>query len=128
MPDDLIRVQLEQERYATGELLVGAFCLDDPPADLESVELSVLWQTEGKGTTDMGVIQHTAWTRAANTLADLGNPQEISATLPRSPWSYDGTLVKVRWCVRVRVRWGRRGEEVREAPFELGPFSDGQQP
>jgi hypothetical protein len=124
MPADLIRVQLEQDDYAASDLLAGAFCIDDPPPDLESVELSVLWQTEGKGDTDMGVIHHTAWEQKGGTLAGLANPEEFSVTLPRSPWSYDGQLVKIRWCVRVRARWGNSGEEVREAPFQLGPFAD----
>lgn len=121
MPEGRIRLQLEQDEYTPGDLLVGAFCLDEAPPDLESVEQSVLWQTEGKGDTDLGVIQHTAWTRSTGTLADLANPQEFSVTLPRTPWSYDGKLIKIRWLVRVRIRWGRKGEEVRDASFQLSP-------
>jgi len=128
MPADMIRLQLEQEEYAPGDLLVGAFCLDEQPPDLESVELSVLWQTEGKGDEDLDAIHHTAWNRSTDTLASLANPQEFSVTLPRSPWSYDGTLIKICWCVRVRARWGRQGEEVCEASFQLGPTQDVQAP
>jgi hypothetical protein len=41
--------------------------------------------------------------------------------LPNSPWSYDGTLVKIHWTARLRLRYGKTGEVLAEAPFVLVP-------
>jgi hypothetical protein len=34
---------------------------------------------------------------------DLRRPQPFSTVLPKSPLSYDGRIVKIRWCIRVRA-------------------------
>ena len=51
---------------------------------------------------------------------DLRELRRFKTTLPASPLSYDGEIVKIRWCVRVRA-FLRRGKEVFfEQPFQLG--------
>jgi hypothetical protein len=117
-----VRVELAGGRFHPGDELGGAFVLPGgPPADCESVELSVLWHTTGKGTEDLGVVHYRGWTAADGTLTELPNPGTFSVRLPNTPWSYDGTLVKVHWAARVRVRYGATGEVVAEAPFVLAP-------
>src|SRR5688572_13012933 len=117
-----VRVEITADRFHPGDEGSGAFVLPGgPPADCESVELSVLWHTSGKGTEDLGVIHYQDWTAADATLADLPNPGTFSVRLPNTPWSYDGTLVKIHWAARVRVRFGTSGEVVAEAPFVLAP-------
>ena len=80
----------------------------------------MLWHTEGKGDEDMAV--HEFWRRDADDGRPLDprRPERFSTTLPNSPLSYDGQIVKVRWCVRVRVFPHRGKEIVGEKGFQLG--------
>jgi hypothetical protein len=41
-------------------------------------------------------------------------------TLPMSPLSYDGVILKIRWCVRVRVFLTKGREYVAQTRFQLG--------
>lgn len=117
-----VRVEVAGERFHPGDEVAGAFVLaGGPPADCESVEFSVLWFTSGKGTEDLGVIHYQRWATADGTLGGLPNPGSFAVRLPNTPWSYDGTLVKIHWAARLRVRYGRAGEVVANAPFVLAP-------
>src|SRR5262245_29949120 len=103
-----VRVELNGAEYRPGDEVSGAFVIPGgAPPDTESVELSVLWHTSGKGTEDLGVIHYRSWSAADGTLAAMPNPGTFSAVLPRTPWTYDGELVKIHWVARVRVRHGR---------------------
>lgn len=118
----LVVVKLEEPSYGPGELLVGAFALDgEIPDDLATVELSVLWRTEGRGDEDIGVHHYQCWAAKDESLARLENPQSFSTTAPPSPYSYDGTLIKIQWLARVRVRREGGEEVVEEFPFTIGP-------
>jgi hypothetical protein len=106
--------------YMPGETLSGS-CrwFVEPPSDVRRVEVSVLWRTEGKGDEDFGVhFFHAA--SAQGTYDDLPCPLAFSTTLPPSPLSYDGPLLKIRWYVRVRVFLKRGKEIVCDKPFQLG--------
>jgi hypothetical protein len=116
-----IEVRLEREAYQPGELLAGAFAIEaGPEAELALLELSVLWHTSGKGDEDLGVIHFEDWSPARGRTFDLSRPQAFDVRLPRTPLTYDGFLIKVHWCVRVRARWVGGGETLREEPFRLG--------
>ena len=105
MPPE-IDVRLEQEAYRAGEVLTGAFAVAaDDGDELETLEVSVLWHTAGRGTEDLGVIHFEEWPAAQGRPFDRTQPHAFTCRLPRTPLSYDGVLVKVRWCVRVRARW-----------------------
>jgi hypothetical protein len=48
-------------------------------------------------------------------------PARFETVLPNCPLSYDGLIVKVRWCVRVRAFLHRGGKEVfGQKVFRLG--------
>ena len=47
-------------------------------------------------------------------------PHRFATVLPPSPLSYDGQIVKVCWCVRVRLFMPHAPEAVAEIPFQLG--------
>jgi hypothetical protein len=51
---------------------------------------------------------------------DLRVPQRFSTLLPASPLSYDGQIVKVCWCVRLRLFLPQGKETVAEVAFRLG--------
>ncbi len=87
---------------------------------ISAVEVSVVWLTEGKGTEDLGV--HFFQRLTGNSLAasDWSIPQKVQVPLPESPLSYEGRLLKISWCVRVRFYLNDGTELVAQQPFYLG--------
>jgi hypothetical protein len=120
--EPLISIVLDQNqrRYQPGELLTCEYQVDAVQADdLQAVEASVLWHTEGKGDEDFSV--HWFERRLPQEGAsDLRPLHRISTRLPNSPLSYDGPIVKVRWQVRVRVFLRGGKDYYSEKPFQLG--------
>jgi hypothetical protein len=112
--------------YRPGDSLSGVWT---PAEHLErpvrAAELSVLWYTDDQGDEDLGVhhFEHLSADEAGPVVP--GRPNRFAARLPRSPLSYDGAVVKVSWCVRVRVFWDG-GESCAEAPFRLGDVAPGR--
>ena len=51
---------------------------------------------------------------------DLRVPHRFATVLAASPLSYDGEIVKVCWCVRLRLFLPQGQESVAETPFRLG--------
>lgn len=98
-PGDEVRV-----RYDVGGLT------DEKP---RAVEHSVLWYTEGKGEEDLLV---HFFERAAQPDVRGG----FTVTLPRSPLSYEGVIVKIRWCARVRLFFQGGRDFVSEHVFDVG--------
>lgn len=122
MSAPLITIQLDPGRrdYAPGETLAGRFRWDvEHPDRVSSVEMSILWYTEGKGDEDLGVHyfeEHTIGGQAPHRVAW----RPFSTKLPNSPLCYDGPLIKIRWCVRVRVFLETGKDVVGEKHFRLG--------
>ena len=107
-------------RYEPGDWIAARYRIDglgDEP--IEAVEHSVLWYTEGKGEEDMGVhfFERIADARGA-TAAD--GVISFRARLPASPLSYEGVIVKIRWCARVRIFFRTARDFVSEHVFEVG--------
>jgi hypothetical protein len=84
------------------------------------MELSVLWYTEGKGDEDLAVHFFDRRSNSDGEMVDLRKPQRFATTLPSSPLSYEGVILKICWCVRVRLFPERGKELVAEVPFQLG--------
>jgi hypothetical protein len=82
-----------------------------------TVERSILWYTEGKGEEDIGVHHCERITDRATVEADGGS---FTCRLPASPLSYEGVIVKIRWCVRVRLFFDAGRDFVSEHVFDLG--------
>ncbi len=120
-PAVVIRFDEDQSCYAPGTILAGSFWLRGVVADdLKAVETSVLWYTEGKGDEDMAV--HAFWRHSAEP-GDWTSPQRagrFETLLPQSPLSYTGAILKVRWCVRVRVFLHGGREVIGQRGFRLG--------
>ncbi len=130
-PEVLIRLDDNGRAYLPGDCLSGEYRIEGIDEDnLEAVEVSVLWRTEGKGDEDLAV--HEFWRKdagagrplgpqwAGGETADPARPDRFSTTLPRSPLSYDGQIVKIHWCVRVRVMFKRGRDLVADKVFRLG--------
>ena len=106
--------------YQPDETLAGRYQVELAHADdFRSAELSVLWYTVGQGEEDFGVHFFERHARDDQMLFEVGRPHPFSTRLPNSPLSYQGVLVNVQWCVRVRLFLPRGREVVEEVPFQL---------
>ncbi len=107
--------------FQPGDELEYEFQIDAVEADeLLAVESSVMWYTEGKGDEDMGVHDFRRAVPAETEDGDLRELRRFHIPLPNSPLSYDGKIMKIHWCVRVRVFLRRGKETFMEFPFRLG--------
>jgi hypothetical protein len=97
-----LRIELAGGRTAfkPGEAIAGraSWRVDGDP---ESVELSLFWYTNGKGTQDVGVVQRLTF--AAPRREDQ---REFTLPLPREPYSFSGTLISIVWAVELIVEPG----------------------
>lgn len=108
-------------QYQPGDRLAGRYLVEGTelrPA--RAVEVSVLWYTAGKGEEDMAVHHFERLVDEPDRPLDLRVPRRFATVLPMSPLSYDGIIVKVCWCVRVRVFLTQGQETVNETAFRLG--------
>ncbi len=87
---------------------------------IDRLELSIVWFTEGKGTEDIGVHHFESFTPEEISPDGLGQPVRLSTTLPAGPLSYEGKLFQIRWCVRLRLFLTNGREITNEQPFYLG--------
>jgi hypothetical protein len=107
--------------FGAGDLLRGSFVVDDVEQnEVRSAELSVMWYTVGKGEEDLGVHYFQRFATDGPDAVDLSRRREFRTLLPPAPLSYDGVIVKVCWCARLRIFLGRGRQHVVEAPFQLG--------
>lgn len=119
-----IRFEGNGRVYQPGETLCGEYRLESMRREeVKAVEVSVLWHTEGKGDEDLAVHEFRRLAVEEGDWIDPRYPGRFSTVLPNSPLSYRGLIVKLRWCVRVRVFLARDREAVGELPFQLGDVS-----
>lgn len=115
-----IRLDGDRQAYEPGENLGGEYSLHGVgPKEVKAVEISVLWYTEGKGDEDLTVHQFWRFDTDSGT-ADPSRGHRFETTLPASPLSYDGMIVKIRWCVRVRMFPTHGKQMVEQKDFWLG--------
>ncbi len=87
---------------------------------VERLEISVMWRTEGKGSEDFGV--HFFDCVAGQDLHEViaKHQNHVCTTLPAAPLSYEGRLISIRWCVRLRLFLVDSRKITAEQPFYLG--------
>lgn len=103
------------------ELLEFEYCVERVAAnEIDHLEISVMWYTEGKGSEDFGV--HFFRSLSGKELGELPHKvsQSVATTLPASPLSYEGRLLKIRWCVRLRLYLADGREFTAEQALYLG--------
>jgi hypothetical protein len=123
MTRQAIRLTLDSAtaHYEPGDRLTGRYMVDGTQALIvRAAELSVLWYTAGKGEEDMAVHHFERLVDEALRPLDLRVPRRFATILPASPLSYDGHIVKVCWCARLRLYLNQGQETVAEVPFRLG--------
>ena len=107
--------------YQPGERLSGRFMVDgSKPWGVRAAELSVLWYTSGQGEEDFSVHYFDRLVDEPGRPLDLRVPRRFATELPASPWSYDGQIVKVCWCVRLRLSLPHGQESLTEVAFRVG--------
>jgi hypothetical protein len=107
--------------FAAGDELVCEYQIDAvDPADIQAVEASVLWHTEGKGEDDLGVHFFERRLPADAENGDLRPMRRLRTRLPNSPLSYRGAILSIQWCVRLRLFLRRGRDYVVEQAFTLG--------
>jgi len=106
--------------YEAGEWVTVEYCIDGLHGERpRALERSALWYTEGKGEEDLGV--HFFERSATSETIDRAVPEGTFAfRLPTSPLSYEGVIVKIRWCVRLRVFFESGRDHVSEHVFTVG--------
>lgn len=116
-----IRIRDQNRPFQPGEVLHCEYQVDAVEAnDVQAVEASLLWHTEGKGEEDLGVHYFERKLPSDVEDRDLRALRKLNARLPNSPLTYDGLTIKIRWCVRVRA-FLRPGRDVFfEQTFVLG--------
>lgn len=121
--DPLISICLDglKKQFQPGEELGCEYQVDAVDShDIQAVEASVLWYTEGKGDEDLSVHYFERRIPSDAEEGDLRPLRKFRTRLPNSPLSYRGVIMNVHWCVRVRV-FLRRGKDVfYDYPFQLG--------
>jgi len=115
--------------YRPGDTLECEYQVDAVALEeVKAIESSVMWWTEGKGDEDFGVHHFERRTVSDSPDHDLRNLHRFQTVLPNSPLSYDGRIVKIHWCVRVRVFLKQGKETFFEQPFLLGHRDTGIAP
>ena len=105
----------EGGRELTATWRVSRVTLDS----LSAIEISVLWYTEGKGDTDLHVHHFERLDEADIRRCGLTDEQTLCCLLPATPLSYHGRLIRLNWCVRMRLFLSDGREIVTDQPFYL---------
>ncbi len=120
----MIRLLGLQPTYMPGDTLEFEYrVVNVEHTSIVAVEASVVWVTEGKGTEDLGVHFFQRLTGASLSAIDWSIAQPIQCPLPSSPLSYEGKLLKISWCVRVRFYFNDGTELMAQQPFYLGTIT-----
>lgn len=118
---DLLKLDQPTPVYMPGDTMSGNYRLDAlAEQSITSVELSVMWYTEGKGDEDLAVHFFDRLQAHGSRFVELSQPRQFSTRLPNSPLSYSGLIVQIRWCVRMRVFLAGGKDLFFELPFQLG--------
>jgi len=116
-PSVAVHFSRPDRRYLPLQRLDVRYLVDAPGQPVRALERSILWYTEGKGEEDIGVHLFERITDRAAAAAAEGS---FGCLLPRSPLSYEGVIVKIRWCVRVRLFFVGGRDFISEHVFDLG--------
>jgi hypothetical protein len=105
--------------YAAGDDLSVRYRICGLGAEVvRVVEHSIDWYTEGKGEEDLCV--HVFERFVPMPQADANIEGTLTCRLPPSPLSYEGVILKVRWCLRVRIFFGGGRDFISEHVFAVG--------
>lgn len=103
-PEITITLDHSDDQFFPGDVLVCEYQVAlSAQLNATALESSVLWTTTGKGEEDFGIHFFERRPVSNLNLHNLSQKHRISTVLPNSPLSYEGSIVQVRWAVRLRV-------------------------
>ncbi len=127
-PRVVLQFDRYDRRYLPGQALAVQYEVAGVGDDtIRAVEHSVLWYTEGKGEEDLAIHYFDRVTDRTR-LQPAVRVSGFATHLPASPLSYEGIIVKIRWCVRVRIFFQTTKDFVSEHVFELGVVPPARMP
>lgn len=90
-------IQIETEgganAFLPGETIIGTVSWQlEPP--LESVELRLIWYTEGKGDQDLEIVETAAFHSPG-----VVDRRAFTVRLPEGPFSFSGKLISLLWAL-----------------------------
>ena len=91
-------IHLEETSLEPGSELRGRVDWWAEGGSVESVLVSLLWYTEGKGTEDVRVVEQVRVDPPS-----VQGDRAFSFRLPDFPWSFSGTLVSLVWAVEASL-------------------------
>jgi hypothetical protein len=114
---DELKIELRDSKsvYPPGGMVRGGvrWNLQSNP---ESLELSLLWYTSGKGTQDAGVVETLKWETPG-----ASGSKDFSFVLPSGPYSFSGTLISLIWALELTVF---PGSQTRRVELIVSPTGD----
>ncbi len=119
-PRVVVRFGHSGRDYGAGEWLTFEYAIQGLEDEtVRALERSVLWYTEGKGEEDLGVhfFERIASLADLNAVVPEGT---VAVQLPVTPLSYEGVIVKIRWCARLRLFFDSGRDHVSEHVFTVG--------
>jgi hypothetical protein len=115
-----LRIEGPSNVLHPGDQLVCEYQVDAiQPSEIQAIEASVMWYTEGKGDEDSGIHFFERNTPSDAVDGDLRQLHRLETVLPASPVTYDGAILKIRWCVRVRLFWTPGRQIFQDRAFQL---------
>ena len=98
MPELAIEFENGRKSFEPGEEISVTLSWDlaSPP---DAIELRAVWNTEGKGTTDLG-IEHSVTIDSPNSTES----RKLKFVLPEAPYSFSGNLISLVWALEVVVK------------------------
>ncbi len=121
--EPIVKIEFENgvSDFVPADFLICEYTVKlQPTHEIHAIETSVVWMTEGKGDTDIGVHFFERRQRQTITNETFRLTQRLSTVLPASPLSYTGQVVSVRWCVRVRLILADGSQSTTDEFFRLG--------
>ena len=93
-----MEIDLDRTVFEPGDVVQGTVRWNTGGSPAESVLISLLWHTEGKGTEDSETVAQTQVDAPA-----ARGEQRFALQLDTQPWSFSGTLISVQWIVEASI-------------------------
>lgn len=98
----MISLSLEERAFLPGDTINGNVSWEPKKnKGPQFIAVKLLWYTEGKGSKDDAIVAQEKIERPA-----MSGSQSFSLKLPDFPWSYEGKILSLKWCVEAASEKG----------------------
>lgn len=117
MSDELMRLELDSDVTECGDVVTGTARWGPLDFDPRRVIAELRYWTEGRGDQDSNVVSDAAFD------AEPEGQGRFELVVPASgPMSFDGSLIRVLWEVRLRFDRSMRSDPSTSAPLTVLPL------